>query len=467
MKRILVATGLPDLDTAISKIEGYEYIPISIGYKKDVFEACVNFKPDILIVTEKLSGQEMLSGILVNLKQHIPTIRIVYLAGDVNLADVNKVTRLGAMVMAGIYDIITERVINKSLIEGILINPKTRKDVEYLLRYFVEKKRDSETVIEYEEDVEDIVEEQNGYDNVFMVSSIKPGTGKSFVSSNLATAIAKYGSKKNNKPPKVAIVEADLQTLSIGTLLSIEDDKHNLKTVMDKIATVVTEKGEISDDEFKKNEVNEYILNCFKPYSKCKNLYALVGSQLSMEEIEDISPYYYAYLINVINKHFDVIVIDSNSSLHHVTTYPLLTMVNTCYYVLNLDYNNVRNNQRYRNTLKGLDIYDRVKFILNEDLTDYSDGPEKLEFGSNLLEESFVLEAKIPMIDKVVFMNRIWQGLPCVLDDTKHTLKARYELSKVANQIYPLDNLSWLEKEVEKLEQPKKGKKRGMFGKKK
>lgn len=461
MNKILVATGLPDLDKAISKIEGYDYIPISIGYKKDVFEACINFKPDILIVTEKLSGQEMLSGILVNLKQQIPTIRIVYLAGEVNLADVNKVTRLGAMVMAGIYDIITERVINRSLIEGVLINPRSRKDVEYLLRYFVEKRRDSESVIEYEDDVEEVVEEEAGYNNVFMVSSIKPGTGKSFVSTNLATAIAKYGVKKNGQPPRVAILEADLQTLSIGTLLSIEDDKHNLKTVMDKIASIVTEKGEIIDDDFKKNEVNEYILNSFKPYPKCKNLYALVGSQLTMDEIEGISPYYYAYLISVINKHFDVVIIDSNSSLHHVTTYPLLTMVHTCYYVLNLDYNNVRNNQRYRGTLKDLEIYDKVKFILNEDLTDYSGGAEKLEFSSSLLEESFVLEAKIPMIDKIVFMNRIWRGLPCVLDDTKHTLKARYELCKVANQIYPLDNLSWLEKEVKKLEDSKK--KKGSF----
>ena len=84
-----------------------------------------------------------------------------------------------------------------------------------------------------------------------------------------------------------------------------------------------------------------------------------------------------------------------------------------------------------------------------------------MEFSSSLLEESFVLEAKIPMIDKIVFMNRIWRGLPCVLDDTKHTLKARYELCKVANQIYPLDNLSWLEKEVKKLEDSKK--KKGSF----
>lgn len=466
MKKILVATGLPNLDEAISKITGYEYIPVSIGYKKDLYEACVNFKPDILIVTEKLSGQEMLSGILIDLKQRIPGIRIVYLAGEVSLSDVNKVTRLGAMVMSGIYDIIAEKTINRSLIEGVLLNPREKKDVEYLLRYFVERKREQESIIEYEDDVEEVLNEDDTYDNVYMVSSIKPGTGKSFVSTNIATAIAKYGEKKNGQPPRICLLEADLQNLSVGTLLSIEDDKHNLKTVMKKISEVVNEKGVVSEDELKKNEVNEYILNSLKPYSKCKNLYALVGSQLTMEEVEGISPYYYIYLINIISKHFDVVIIDSNSSLHHVTTYPLLTMVNKCYYVLNLDFNNVRNNQKYRGTLKELGVYDKVKFILNEDLTDYSDGPERLEFNSFLLEESFNLEAKIPMIDKVVFMNRIWRGLPCVLDDTKHTLKARYELSKVANQIYPIENLSWLEKEVQKLKGSNNSSKKGLFGRK-
>lgn len=450
MTKVLLASGMPGLDEAISKIEGYNFIGATVSYKKDIIEAYINFKPDVIIVTERLSGQEILSGILINLKQKYPAVRIIYLAGEINMSDVNRVTKLGAMVMAGIYDIIAERIINKSIIEYGLKNPKTFSEVEYLLRYFVDRKKDSEASFEYREEVEEVIESTNSYNNVYMISSIKPGCGKSFISTNVATAIAKFGEKKDGRPPRVALVEADLQTLSLGTLLSIEDDKHNLKTVMNKISTVVDEKGNVVDDELRKNEVNEYIISSFKPYLKCKNLYALVGSQLTMEEIEGVSPYYYAYLINVISKHFDIVIIDSNSSLYHVTTYPLLTMVKNCYYVLNLDFNNIRNNQRYRGSLKELDVYDKVKYVLNEDLTDYTNGPEKLEFGADLLEETFELEARIPALDKVVFMNRVWQGTPCVLDESDYTLKARYELCKIANQIYPLDNLNWLERELSK-----------------
>lgn len=463
MKKIIVATGIPEYDNGIKKIEGYDYVPINIGFKSELYEACVNFKPDIIIISEKLSGDELLSGIAIDIKQKLPNIRIVYLAGAVDISNMNRINKLGAMVLAGIYDIITERKVNKGIIRHILEVPKEKSEVEYLLRYFVDKKKDVEVNMEYEEEIDEELLEDDFYKNVFMVSSIKPGTGKSFVSTNIATCLAKYGKSIDGRPPKIAIIEADLQTLSVGTLLAIEDDKHNLKTVLDKISTVITPSGEIVDNNLRLNEVNEYIVSAFKPYSKCKNLFALVGSQLGMEEIEDVSPIYYSYLIDIASQKFDYVIIDSNSSLLHVTTFPLLSMVNKSYYILNLDFNNARNNMRYRHTLKNLGVYDKVKYVLNEDLTDSPDNVEKLQFDSNVLSESFELEAKIPIVHKSIFMNRLWQGTPIILDDTVYTLKARYELSKIANQIHEIENLGWLEKECAKLDNSNT-KRKGFFG---
>lgn len=448
MQKIIVATGIPEYDNNIKKIEGYEYVNINIGFKSELKEACIIFKPNILIISEKLSGDEILPGIAIDIKQTMPNIRIIYLAGHVDLNNINKINKLGVMVMAGIYDIITEKKINKSMISYILETPKPKEEVEYLLRNFIDKKKEQDVNMEYEDEIEEEIVDDY-YKNVFMISSIKPGTGKSFVSTNIATCLAKFGNTIDGNPPKIAIIEADLQTLSLGTLLAIEDDdKCNLKTVMNKISTVVTPDGKISKDNIRLNEVNEYILEAFKPYDKCKNLFALVGSQLLMEDMEGISPYYYSYLIDVVSRNYDYVIIDSNSSLVHVTTYPLLSIVNKCFYVLNLDFNNVRNNIRYRHTLKDIGVYDKVRFVLNEDLTDNVDNVEKLQFDSNMLEDSFDLVAKIPALPKVVFLNRLWQGVPIILDDTEHTLKARYEISKVANMIHPISNLSSLEKEI-------------------
>lgn len=449
MQRVIVATGIPEYDSGIKKIEGYEYIPINIGFKSELLEACINYKPDIIIVSEKLSGDELLSGVAIDIKQKLNDIRIIYLAGSVDLSNVNRINKLGAMVLSGIYDIVTEKRVNKGLIKSVLENPKQKNEVEYLLRYFLEKKKDSDINMEYEDEIEEIDIEDDYYKNVYMISSVKPGTGKSFVSTNIATCLAKYGEDIDGRPPRIAIVEADLQTLSVGTLLAIEDDKHNLKTVMDKIETIISPEGNLIDNALKINEVNEYILSSFKQYSKCKNLYALVGSQLTMEEIEGISPLYYSYLIDVISQKFDYVIIDSNSSLLHVTTYPLLAVVNKTYYILNLDFNNARNNMRYRHTLKNLGIYDKIRYILNEDLTNDPNNIEKLQFDSSILEESFELECKIPTIPKSIFLNRLWQGTPIVLDETHHTLKARYEIAKVSNQIHKIKNLDLLATECD------------------
>lgn len=462
MQRVLVATGMPEYDNNIKKIQGYNYINIEIGFKSELKEACVNYKPDILIISEKLSGEEILPGIAIDIKQSLPSIRIIYLAGHIDLNNANRINKLGVMVMAGIYDIITEKKLNNTIISYLLETPKNKSEVDYLLRYFVDKKKEQDVSIEYEEDnQEEIIDDY--YKNVFMVSSIKPGTGKSFVSTNIATCLAKFGEEINGNPPKIAIIEADLQTLSLGTLLAIEDDKVNLKTVMNKISTVVTPEGKILKDKIKISDVNEYVLGAFKPYDKCKNLFALVGSQLSMKDMEGISPYYYSYLIDLVSRNYDYVIIDSNSSLVHVTTYPLLTMVNKCFYVLNLDFNNVRNNVRYRQTLKEIGIYDKVRFILNEDLTNNPDNVEKLQFDSNMLEESFELVAKIPSLPKAVFLNRLWQGIPIILDDTEHTLRARYEVSKVADLIHPISNINALESKIYNNKDLKKSKKKGFL----
>jgi ATPases involved in chromosome partitioning len=473
-KKVLLATGQQVIDDVVSKFEGYEVVG-STNYRSEIEEACKYYSPDIILVSEGLSGHEILIEILIRIKQNQPNVRIIYLAGNVEMRDTDKIINLGMLVLAGIYDIHHEKSISVPLLTNLFSNPKTHEQMSYLTKHLKNNSKvDKEGVVklEVEETFEEDTEEQ-GYKNVFVVSSIKPGTGKSFISSNVATVIAKFGKKKpNGERPKVAIIEADLQNLSVGTLLQIEDDKQNLKSVMDKISTIITKDGDLISDVNKVAEVDEYIKSCFKPYYQLKNLEALVGSQFTMEEIEDVKPLYYVYLIESILKEFDVIIIDSNSSLYHTTTYPLLRLAKTCYYVLNLDFNNVRNNARYKETLKGIGILNKVKYILNEDI-DNNDSEaqdtngvslEKLIYTADHLDESdFKLEARVPEIPKTVFLNRLYEGTPIVLDTKPYTLKSRYEIAKVANQIWELDNIPDLEKELEKLNP--NSKKKGWFRK--
>lgn len=468
-KKILVATGQDVIDSIVKKFDNYIVVG-TVSSRDDLYEKYKQHKheTDILLVGEGLFGSTSLIKTLLEIKNQSENIRIIYLAGDVNFQNETKINSFALLIMANIYDIICEKKMTIDMLKTILDSPKTEKDkdIEHILRISnksmikEDKSGEIEFIIpeEYKEKDDDI------RDNLYVISSIKPGTGKSFLSVNVATAIAQYGiDTKNNKRPRIGLIEADLQNLSLGTLLQIEDDKKNLKTVMKKISLIVTDEGNFIGDPKETEEINYFIKSCFIPYYNVKNLEALVGSQLTFDELGGITNYHYIYLIDAIIDYFDVLIVDTNSALTHVTTYPLLHMAKNCYYILNLDFNNVRNNIRYKEMLKEIGILDKVKYVLNEDISNEvkneHDGTlvEKIIFDSKHLEDSgFKLEAKIPVIPKTIFLNRLYEGTPIVLDEKKSTEKIRYEILKVANQIYPIQNFSKIEQQVQQNSQKKK-----------
>ncbi|MCC0727191.1 AAA family ATPase [Clostridioides sp. ZZV14-6045] len=462
MKKILLSIGQPTLDNKI-KIDvipkvGMELVG-EVENKEYLIEKIEETNPDLLIISKMLKGAGLsILELLLTIKREYPKLRIIFLAGEVDEKNKEKYKELAVLVKAGIYDILHKKSIKPREIVHLIENPNTRKQVEYLLKYEKDNVIYEDEIVEIEEEKEVKDLEKEGYKNVYVISSIKPGTGKSFLSTNIATNIAKYGRNKDGSRPKVALVESDLQNLSVGTLLQIEDSNKNLKNVMEKIDTIIVNGGEsLVDDPLKIKSVNEYIRSCFKQYKNCKNLWALTGSQFTMEEIENIKNYHYTYLIENILDDFDVIIIDTNSALDHVSTYPLLRLCNTAYYILNLDFNNIRNNSKYKETLDNINVLNKIKYVLNEDIDkDYKllTGEtmlEELTFKSDMLKENgFKVIAKIPEIPKEIFLNRLYQGIPIVLDNTNYTLKARLELAKVAKEICEIENFDWLCKEYQK-----------------
>jgi MinD-like ATPase involved in chromosome partitioning or flagellar assembly len=163
---------------------------------------------------------------------------------------------------------------------------------------------------------------------------------------------------------------------------------------------------------------------------------------------------HYLYLVETITNDYDVVIVDTNSSLTHVTTFPLLNLSKYCYYILNLDFNNIRNNSRYRSFLEKIHIADKVKYILNENITkkmmdNLYIGSEELLFDTEMIKKDFDLVAEIPLIPKTIFLNRIYSGKPISLENSPQTLEARYEIAKIANEIWPVSNFENLKKEFE------------------
>ena len=445
MKTIVTATGKEQIDNAIKKLSGFNTIASTL-YRDELEETILSYQPDILLVTNFLVGQSSLVSALLKIKAKSPDIRIVYLSGEIDLKNERELNSLNLLILAGIYDIVDLKQITLDMINKSLTSEKTIEDIAHITKAINEITGDRSLRSGFEfiapEDFDS--EDDNIRSKLFVISSIKPGTGKSFVSANIATAIAAYGEKnEKGERPKVGLIEADLQNLSLGTLLQLESDEKNVKTAMMKISEIITEEGELVGSSREIEEVNNFLKKCFMPYYHVKNLRALVGSHLKFDELQsEVKGFHYSYLIDSIMDEFDVLIVDTNSALTHVTTYPLLHMAKSCYYILNLDFNNIRNNQRYKETLEGIGISDKVKYILNEDVSKEDTSGEKLIFTADHLDDSFKLEAKIPVMPKTVFLNRLYEGKPIILDETGKYDDVRHEILKIANQIYPIQGLS-------------------------
>lgn len=449
--KVLMATGINDLNVGVSKLDQCEIVGICKN-RDALYDDVDKYNPQIVITSDWLEGDEALPELLLDLKRQNHYIRFIYLAGQLDPRNQSRVDELGRLVLSGVYDICISKNINLEVIDNLIKYPKSEDSVSFLAKNILKAPAPSDFI--KEEVLTGLSYAGNlvkgTMDNVYVFTSIKPGTGKSFLSVNTACAIAKYGIvKEDGTKPRIALIEADLQTLSIGTILDMkEDKKKNMKSSMEAISTIF-DKGNMIGDDHSVMLVNKVIKECMVPYKNADNLFVLTGSTLTPEEIDSlkITPEYYIYLLDVIRKDYDVVIIDTNSSMFHITTFPVLQKASKCFYILNLDINNIRNNLRYYGTLKKLGLVEKIYWILNENIEnnkrykDQGSEVEKLSFTSDEFEEKyFKLSAKIPSIPKIIFLNRLYNGTPVVLDeDVDYTKDVKLSLLNLSELIWKME----------------------------
>lgn len=293
--------------------------------------------------------------------------------------------------------------------------------------------------------------------NLFMISSPKAGSGKSFVSSNLAYLLAVYGRNKRgtDKKPTVMLVDGDLQTLSVGTLLGIEDDTYNLKEVLQRVSTIVDGQGNSKGTPAQRKTVQEFIAkSCLLVNDHIPNFYTMVSSTFSLAEREKVSPYHYYYLIQTLMNMFDIVLVDSNSASEHKTTGPTMQKARKIFMVVTADYEGIRVAQKTEQDLMALDVDKKTGYILNKCITksQMHMSSEESMFNPDEYIDPQRIVARIPYVDQIVQYNRIYDQAPLVLDKGPETLLARIAFTQLASTIWPMDNYGMLAKEVQELQ---------------
>lgn len=442
--RILSATGIPMLDDDLRSVTQFDIIGCC-NLKSDIANMADGLRPDILLVSDHISGEENLAQTILAVKNAHPAIRIIYFAGELSARDNKRRDMLGMLVMVGIYDIVIGKTLNKDIAVDAIIHPRAYDAVSYLTRNLIDDRAEVYNAfggLQYE--AAELTDEHDKDNNIYVFTSIKPGTGKSFASINTACAIAKYGVDR----PKVALIDADLQTLSVGTALGMEDDpRKNIQTCMETIAGIF-ENGKVIEDVEKVKRAKRVMKDCFVRYPKIPNLEVLIGSSLTPQEIDalKIRPEYYNYLVETIRNEYDIVIVDLNSNIFHVTTFGILRLCKTAYYIINLDFNNIRNNVRYKNMLSEIDISKKVKYVLNQaientDAYEYLGVVDRpLVFTPDDMEKKSNIEIfkKLPFISPVIAYNNAFNGLPAILDNSDEMDMARFAIMDLANDIHPM-----------------------------
>ena len=161
----------------------------------------------------------------------------------------------------------------------------------------------------------------------------------------------------------------------------------------------------------------------------------------------------FVYLLENFLDDYDIVLIDVNSSAEYGALFPLFSMSRNMYFVMDMDYNCFMNNKRQQTYLNSIGNPLKFKYILNK----FIDDPEsKMAFNVNRMEEDldYSFEAKVPKIDDIQFLNSICTNTPIITDTTKETLLIRYEILKIATQLWPIKNFDKIEAKMNELLTP-------------
>lgn len=451
--KLILASGVPGLYEAL-KDKDYDIVANvkTVEDLRRIFSSSEALATTML-VTEKMENSGSLINTLIDIREHYPEVRIIFLATG-TLEDKFAVNQLHMLVSHGIYDLYYEGKITIDKIQYLIDNPKLQSDcraIEEAYKGFASANLNVNTLGATSKN-DNAINNDAIKNNIVAVTSVKPGTGKSFVSSNLAVTLAKYGKKEDGTHPRVLLLEGDLQTLSVTTLFGIKDDDYNLKTALDRIEGFMDRNNDNVNLWFTKAEKEKQFIDRCCLRTNVDNLYVLEGHDFDFNDIATTNSATYYYLTSYLATKWDVIVIDSNSSLQHPTTDPIFQLAKTLYFVFTTDFNNLKLNIRYQEELKQLGVLNKIKYVLNKALY----GEQKLNYtfeydDKEIIGNKLRIDYEIPLIDMAVILNSTYKHVQLCSDTSDKTLFIREKFLKLANDVMPLGGFDDFNQQLESL----------------
>jgi hypothetical protein len=260
------------------------------------------------------------------------------------------------------------------------------------------------------------------------------------------------GINKKGSKPKVALIDLDLEGFSLSNNFDTFSDESNTFDAVRLSQKIVSEYG-ISDDIKLQHEVIDGIKKMLIPTKNYPNIKILCGPKKGFEENEfcEVRQNDIVFILETIINEYDIIIVDTNSDAEYEKIFPLFSMARNVYSVLEMNTNALQVENRLR---KHIDTYlnsQKVKYILNKDIEGGKVTSKDIE---NQLDYSFI--SKIPAVESEKMFDIDFNKDFLINQNDKNLLKTRYEIIKVANDIWPIKNFEVLDSKMKALFEEKK-----------
>lgn len=307
--KIVLATGVPDLDSAIEdRIPGVTFLGSAL-YKEAVVDVVERKQPDVIILTELLEGVTPMRELILTLRTRFPEVRIIYVLKD------ESPKEKAFLYHWMIFDVFTGGF-NIPQLEEALKNPKEFKDVHHELDELKHFKKET-SMMDEDTDISDMTSIDgsnysriNGpnagtstlYQQVVAFWSVLDQSGKTFSISNTALALA------GRKELKILLIDFNLDNPNINLYYNFVDPNRNLGAIIDDIENGIPLTSDNLDD---------YLIT----HPIYSNLKILPGAILKMKKRDpEFMFQIFEKLIEAAERNnFSTILIDTKAGLDELT----------------------------------------------------------------------------------------------------------------------------------------------------
>lgn len=247
--KIVLATGVPDLDSAIEdRIKGVSFLGSAL-YKEAVVDVVDRKKPDVIILSDLLEGVTPMRELILTLRTRFPETRIIYILKD------NDLKEKAFLYHWMIFDVFAGNF-NVPQLKEAIFHPKEFKDVNHELEELKHFKKDPD-MMDDDVDISDMTgidanqytkingpQSGNGvlYQQVVGFWSVLNQTGKSFSISNTALALA------GRKELKILLIDFNLDNPNLNLYYSFVDPNRNLGAIIDDVENGINLTSKNIDD---------------------------------------------------------------------------------------------------------------------------------------------------------------------------------------------------------------------------